>query len=135
MKKNLFITAIMIMVVMVASSFTTIGEATSNDAPKESKFIVTTDGNGDIANVTTKDANWDNSAWHIRNLNGYTNIRNRPNGKVCMRLKAHTQYEIYGDYYNGWILMSRCYNMRENYWIRFHSSSTGEYWIAASILY
>lgn len=74
--------------------------------------------------------------WHIRDLSGFTNIRNAPNGKVCMRLWDHTQYTIYTDAeVNGWLRMTYCYNESKGYQVRFHSSSTGSYWIHRSVLY
>lgn len=93
---------------------------------------ITTDANGEIENINGINGGY----WSIRDLSGYTNIRNRPNGKVCMRLKAHTQYEIYTNGASGgWLRISSIYNMRERYWVTLHSSSTGSYWIAKSILY
>lgn len=134
MKKALFSSALLIMSAFVTSSFTTTTEEST--APQSNPIIFTTDANGNIADV--QECNGGGACWHIRDLSGYTNIRNRPNGKVCMRLKAHTQYAIY-DYSesgsNGWIQVASIYNMREHYWVRLHSSSTGEYWMAKSILY
>lgn len=134
MKKALFSSALLIMSAFVMSSFTTASDEPA--ANEGTKITITTDANGEICDVKSADVNWDNSAWHIRNLNGYTNIRNKPNGKVCMRLKAYTQYDIYTcGSRGGWLLISSIYNLREGYWVRLHSSSTGNYWIAQSILY
>ena len=73
--------------------------------------------------------------FYIADLSGKTNIRNKPNGKVCMRLWEWTQYEIYTcGYRNGWYQISSIYNCKKGYWVRLHSSSTGTYWIAASVL-
>lgn len=134
MKKSLFISALLMLVAVVVSSFTVPTDEAA--APQGNPLIITTDANGEIESV--KDVNYGEGCWHIRDLSGYTNIRNAPRGKVCMRLKAHTQYAIY-DYTetggNGWIQVSSIYNMRERYWVRLHSSSTGEYWMATSILY
>lgn len=76
------------------------------------------------------------NAWHIRDLSGLTNIRNNPRGQVCMKLKAHTRYDIYADARSGsWLRIASIYNATEGYWVRLHSSSTGTYWISADILY
>lgn len=101
------------------------------------KITVATDENGEIASVVSLDAQYDPTAWHIRDISGYTNIRNAPNGKVCMRLKAKTQYDIYteGASKNGWIRIKSCYNINEDHWVRLHDSSTGTYWIAMEVLY
>lgn len=75
-------------------------------------------------------------AWQIKNLNGITNIRSTPNGQVCMKLKAHTRYDIYADARSGsWLRIASIYNATEGYWVRLHSSSTGSYWISSTILY
>ena len=75
------------------------------------------------------------SYFNIEDLSGYTNIRNRPNGSVCMRLYAWTQYNIYTcGYRDGWYQISAIYNTKKGYWVNLHSSSTGTYWIAASVL-
>lgn len=119
-----------------ALSFANAAEPNKSNGQGMVKLTVTTDENGDIASVVSSDKQYDPSAWHIRDLSGYTNIRNAPNGKVCMRLKANTQYDIYTDRESkGWLRMVSCYNLREGYWIRFHDSSTGTYWIAKSVLY
>lgn len=134
MKKFLLTSALSLMTVFTMSSFTTTGdEPAANEA---AKITITTDANGEICDVKSNDVNWDESAWHIRDLSGYTNIRNNPNGKVCMRLKANTQYDIYGQgTRNGWLQISSIYNLREDYWVRLHSSSTGRYWISLSVIY
>ena len=76
------------------------------------------------------------NAYNIRDLSGMTNIRQSPGGAVCMKLKAHTQYDIYGDYsQNGWLHLTAVYNCNEGYWVKFHSSGTGSYWIALETLY
>lgn len=133
MKKSLFLSLIVVLAAFVTSSFTM--PADEPTAPQGTPLIITTDANGEIESVTN--AKGGEGCWHIRDLSGYTNIRNRPNGKVCMRLKAHTQYAIYdySDTGGSWIRVSSIYNMRERYWVRLHSSSTGEYWMATSILY
>lgn len=129
MKKNLFIMACMAMFMLAMTSFMVENQS-------ETKLTVTTDENGEIASVTCNGAQFDRSAWHIRDLSGMTNIRNKPNGKVCMKLKAHTQYDIYSNgQADGWLCISSIYNIREGYWVRLHSSSTGTYWIAKSILF
>lgn len=80
----------MLMFAFVSSSFTVSNE--SEAASQEGTMItVTTDANGEIADIEGVNE----VCWNIRDLSGYTNIRNKPNGKVCMRLKANTQYNIY----------------------------------------
>ena len=101
------------------------------------RYTVTTDDRGNIAMVTSPNTQgYGDYAWHIRNVNGYTNVRDAPNGAVCMRLKAKTQYAIYvtGEV-RGWLRISAIYNEREDYWVRLHSSQTGSYWIARSTVY
>lgn len=134
MKKFLLASALSLVTVFTMSSFTTTSDEPA--ANTGAKITVTTDANGAICDVKSGDVQWDDSAWHIRDLSGYTNIRNNPNGKVCMRLKAHTQYEIYGEgTSNGWLKISSIYNLTEGYWVRLHSSNTGRYWIALSVIY
>lgn len=129
-------TIILALMMLFAVAFTANAEEPNKSNKQTIKLTVTTDENGEIASIESSDTQFDQNAWHIRDLSGYTNIRNNPNGKVCMRLKAHTQYDIYADYeVRGWLHMTSCYNLREGYWVRFHSSSTGNYWIAKSILY
>lgn len=129
MKKSFFTLMMMLFAVSFANASETEGQGTV-------KLTVTTDENGDIASVISSDVQYDPSAWHIRNISGMTNIRNAPNGKVCMRLKANTQYDIYTDRESkGWLRMVSCYNLDEGYWVRFHDSSTGTYWIAKSTVY
>lgn len=135
MKKFLLTSALSLMTVFTMSSFTSTSEEPA--ANEGTKITITTDANGEVCDVKSNDINWDDSAWHIRDLRGYTNIRNNPNGKVCMRLKANTQYDIYaaGSSRNGWLPISSIYNLREGYWVRLHSSSTGRYWISLSVIY
>lgn len=118
--------------------------ASANAAPAQGegesgapvRLTITTDANGEIASIVPCESQYDERAWHIKDVSGYTNVRNKPNGKVCMRLKAYTQYEIYtAGSQDGWLLISRIYNLTERYWVRLHDSSTGTYWIARSILY
>ena len=129
MKKSFLTLMMMLFAVSIANASETEGQGTI-------KLTVTTDENGDIASVVSSDVQYDPEAWHIRNISGMTNIRNAPNGKVCMRLKANTQYDIYADRESkGWLRMTSCYNLDEGYWVRFHDSSTGSYWIAKSVVY
>lgn len=131
MKKSLFFSIVLLMFAFVSSSFTVANE--SEAASQEGTMItVMTDANGEIADIEGVNE----VCWNIRDLSGYTNIRNKPNGKVCMRLKANTQYNIYTNgIENGWLHITSIYNLREGYWVRLHSSSTGTYWIARSILF
>lgn len=138
MKKNIIICTLVAMFAFVASSFVTPSEEPSTTAPKTTKYIVTTGAEGEIVSVVPSDnqAGWDNSAWHIRDLSGATNIRQSPGGKVCMKLKAHVQYEIYTNGSSGsWLHISSIYNLTQRYWVRLHSSKTGNYWISSTILY
>lgn len=83
MKKNIFLSVAIIAIALVAMSFTTKSDSpATGESNGMTKITVTTDENGNIATAESSDANWDNSAWHIRDLSGYTNIRNKPNGKV-----------------------------------------------------
>lgn len=132
MKKGLFLSAVVAIFAMITMSFTTGGNEQSNSQPKV--FRVTTDANGEIASI--KDGVQELPAWRIRDLSGYTNIRERPNGRVCMRLKARTQYIIVTwEPTGGWLPISSIYNETQGYDVRLHSSRTGEYYIAKSILY
>ena len=136
MRKSIFSAFLLVAFVLLGSSFQ------RNDSPapatpmQGNKMVITTDGNGEIAGLTPKnvDGTW---VWRIRDLSGLTNIRNNPNGKVCMKLKAWTQYTIYTGDYNvkGWLNIKSIYNETEGYWVSLHSSSTGNYWISRSILY
>lgn len=138
MKKNLFICALVAMFAFVASSFVTPSEEPSTTAPAATKLIVTTGANGEIVSVAPAEGqtNWDNYAWHIKDLSGPTNIRMTPGGKVCMKLKAHVQYEIYTNGSSGsWLRISSIYNLTQGYWVRLHSSKSGSYWISSTILY
>lgn len=87
MKKSLFFSIVMLMFTFVSSSFTVASE-TEVANQKGTMITVTTDANGEIADIDGVNE----VCWNIRDLSGYTNIRNKPNGKVCMRLKANTQY-------------------------------------------
>lgn len=99
-------------------------------------FIITVDENNEIVSVAAPDGINQDGAWRIRDVSGYTNIRNKPRGKVCMRLKAYTDYAIYANgSQSGWLRIAAIYNISDRYWVRLHSSSTGTYWIAKSILY
>lgn len=130
MKKNLFLTALVALFAMVTMSFTTKGneQITSEAAP----ITISTGANGEIVSIS-------GSAYErpymISDLSGYTNIRNKPNGKVCMRLKAWTDYKIWTNGRSGgWLKITDIYNITERYHVRLHGSKTG-YWIAESILY
>lgn len=125
------------MIMLFAVSFAHASEPNKSNGQGTVKLTLTTDENGDIASVVSSDVQYDPNAWHIRDISGYTNIRNAPNGKVCMRLKAKTQYDIYteGASKNGWIRIKSCYNLNEDYWVRLHDSSTGTYWIAMEVIY
>lgn len=71
----------------------------------------------------------------IDDVSGLTNIRNKPNGSVCMKLKAWTDYQIYTNGKHGsWLRIQKIYNATEDYWVRLHSSSTKTYWISRTIL-
>lgn len=135
MKKSFFISVALIAFVFVASSFTSKPAESSHST----MYIATTTANGEIASVSPSSnasAYAGDGAWHIKDLSGPTNVRNKPNGKVCMKLKAYTQYAIYANgSSNGWLCVTSIYNMREGRWLRLHGSSTGTYWIAKSILY
>lgn len=70
----------------------------------------------------------------ISNLRGVTNIRNAPNGSVCMYLKAYVDYDIYvSGIYNGWYQIAEIYRP-DGSRVNLHSSNTG-WWIARSICY
>ena len=70
----------------------------------------------------------------IANLSGYTNLRNSPNGAVCMRLFANTDYDIYvNGMSNGWYRIVEIYRP-DGSQVRLHSSNTG-WWIHRSICY
>ncbi len=70
----------------------------------------------------------------ISNLNGLTNLRNAPNGSVCMRLKAYVDYDIYvTGISNGWYEIAEIYRP-DGSRVKLHSSNTG-WWIARSICY
>lgn len=142
MKKKIVICSLAAMFAFMASSFVTPGEVASTTAPTTApaatKFVVTTGADGEIVSVVPSDsqAGWDNSAWHIKDLSGPTNIRQSPGGKVCMKLKAHVQYEIYtNDISGSWLHISSIYNLTQKYWVRLHSSKTGNYWISQTVLY
>ncbi|MGN0302183.1 MAG: hypothetical protein ACI4BI_04830 [Anaerotardibacter sp.] len=136
MRKSIFSAFLLLAFVILGSSFQHYEEPTLPSATQGNKIGITTNGNGDIASASPMNVQgtW---AWRIRDLSGMTNIRNNPKGKVCMKLKAWTQYTIYtGDYtVEGWLNIQSIYNETEGYWVRLHSSSTGNYWIARSILY
>lgn len=128
--KALFTSALLVLATCLTSSFTTPTEEPK--APKGTPIIVTTDANGEIEGIKEYKAGW----WAIRDVSGYTNIRNRPNGKVCMRLKPYTEYTIFTDGMSqGWLRIESIYNADENYRVRLHGSSTGRYWIAKSVVY
>lgn len=70
----------------------------------------------------------------IADLSGYTNLRNSPNGAVCMRLYAHMDYDIYvNGISNGWYRIAEIYRP-DGSQVRLHSSNTG-WWIHQSICY
>lgn len=70
----------------------------------------------------------------ISDLSGYTNLRNSPNGAVCMRLYANMDYDIYVDgVSNGWYRIAEIYRP-DGSRVRLHSSNTG-WWIHRSICY
>lgn len=128
--KALFTTALLLLATMLTSSFTTPTEEPA--APKGTPIIVTTGANGEIENIKDYKAGF----WCIRDVSGYTNIRNRPGGKVCMRLKPYTQYIIFTDGASGsWLRIESVKNESEDYWVRLHGSSTGRYWISKSVVY
>lgn len=134
MKKATPLFFLMALLLVISSSFTKFNNSKSES--KLEKFIVTVNENNDIVNIKSATNSDRSYAWRIIDLSGMTNIRNKPNGKVCMKLKAHVQYEIYANgEKNGWLSISSIYNTRDRYWVRLHSSSTGTYWIAKSILY
>ena len=136
MRKSIFPAFLLLAFVLLNSSFLHYEEPSFPSATQGNKMVITTNGNGDIASATPMNVqgSW---VWRIRGLSGMTDIRNNPNGKVCMRLKAWTQYTIYtGDFsVQGWLNVKSIYNETERYWVRLHSSSTGNYWILRSILY
>lgn len=133
MKKSLFT----LMIMLFAVSFAHASEPNKSKGQGTVKLTLTTDENGDIASVVSSDVQYDPNAWHLRNIREMTSIRNAPNGKVCMRLKANTQYDIYseGASKKGWIRIKSCYNINEDCWVRLHDSSTGTYWIAMEVIY
>lgn len=134
MKKNLFVCTIIAAFAMIAMSFTTKNEESINEqaAPKTTTLTIKTGANGEI--ISVKDAEGCDS-WRIKDISGVTNIRNKPNGKVCMKLKAWTEYSIETTAKSGnWLRVVYIYNWTENYEVRLHGSKTG-YWIARSILY
>lgn len=127
--KPLFTSLLLVQATMLISSFTTTTEEPT--VSQGTSIIVTTDANGQIADVDDYLARWG-----IRDVSGYTNIRNRPNGKVCMRLKPYTQYEIFSeDLRNGWVRIYSIFNITEDYQVKLHGSSTGSYWISKSVVY
>lgn len=132
MKKGLFFVVLAAMA-LVLTSFTTKSKVETK--AEMTKMVITTNAKGEIATINGEVAA--PTVWQIRDLSGCTNIRNNPNGKVCMRLKAWTEYTIYtaGRPVRGWLRITEIYNDTEEYWVRLHSSSTGKYWIAQSILY
>ncbi len=70
----------------------------------------------------------------ISNLRGLTNLRNAPNGSVCMQLKAYVDYDIYvSGIYNGWYQIAEIYRP-DGSRVNLHSSNTG-WWIARNICY
>ena len=70
----------------------------------------------------------------ITDLSGYTNLRNSPNGAVCMRLYANMDYDIYvNGISNGWYRIAEIYRP-DGSQVRLHSSNTG-WWIHQSICY
>ena len=70
----------------------------------------------------------------IADLSGYTNLRNSPNGAVCMRLYANMDYDIYvNGISNGWYRIAEIYRP-DGSQVRLHSSNTG-WWIHQSICY
>ena len=70
----------------------------------------------------------------ISDLSGYTNLRNSPNGAVCMRLYANMDYDIYvNGISNGWYRIAEIYRP-DGSQVRLHSSNTG-WWIHRSICY
>ena len=120
----------------VAYEQTKAQEAAEAQEVAEEKMRETLKRNSDNGSQEQESGEEISGGWRIKDLSGETNIRNRPRGEICMKLKAYTQYAIFTDMSsNGWLRMSRCYNMKEGYWVEFHSSTTGEYWIAESILY
>ena len=134
MKKATSIFFLMTLLLVISSSFTKFNN--NRTEAKLEKFIVTVNENNEIVSVNSSSSTAGPHAWRIIDLSGMTNIRNKPNGKVCMKLKAHVQYEIYANgEKNGWLSIASIYNTRDRYWVRLHSSSTGTYWIAKSILY
>lgn len=136
MKRNIIVSVAFAAFAFMASSFSPVKSDSPTAAQGEAMVTVTTGAQGEIVNVSGQ--GFDNNAWHIRDLSGYTNIRNKPSSKgaVCMRLKANTQYNIYANGSSGgWLHISKIYNIKEGYWVRLHSSSTGTYWIAKSILF
>lgn len=131
MKKSLLLSAFVAMFAMVTMSFTVKGDEQSNSQPKVIK--VSTGADGEI--VSVKGDAQGIVQWGIQDLSGYTNIRERPNGRVCMRLKAWTEYTIatYGAS-GSWLQIVDIYNVTEEYMVRLHSSKTGKYYIAKSVL-
>lgn len=70
----------------------------------------------------------------ISDLRGYTNLRNSPDGAVCMRLYANMDYDIYvNGISNGWYNIAEIYRP-DGSRVRLHSSNTG-WWIHRSICY
>lgn len=139
MKKTIISSALLMIAAFMTSANASAANASVTSAPvanEGTKITVTTDSNGEVNDVQSADVQWDSSAWHLRDTRSYKNIRTSPNGKVCMRLKANTQYEIYAyDVYDGWMVVSSIYNMSEGYWVRLHDSSTGDYWMSLNLVY
>ena len=138
MKKNLILSAIVAAFAMITMSFTTEGnepkDIQSNAQPE--MIMVSTGANGEIISVSGLNDVQQYGYWYIKDLSGVTNVRNRPNGQICMRLKAWTQYGISTNGQSGgWLRISSIYNVTQDYPVRLHGSSTGAYWIARSILY
>lgn len=131
MRKSIFTCIVLMLIAFVASSFTTKTPASPTTNGMQ-RIVVHTGENGAITSVSSGAT----ISWRITDLSGATNIRNKPNGKVCMKLKAWTDYVIYTKgSSNGWLCISSIYNESEGYWLRLHGSNTGRYWIARSILY
>lgn len=132
MKKSFLLSAFVALFAMVTMSFTVKGDEQSNSQPMVLK--VSTGANGEI--VSVKGDVQGTVEWGIKDLSGYTNIRERPNGRVCMRLKAWTEYVITTYSSSGsWLQIAHVFNLTEDYGVRLHSSKTGKYYIAKSILY
>ena len=85
-------------------------------------------------NTTTRAAAIGMRHVKIADLSGYTNLRNSPNGAVCMRLYANMDYDIYvNGISNGWYRIAEIYRP-DGSQVRLHSSNTG-WWIHQSICY